>query len=234
MKQSMSYIRLIAFSMTLSIFSLVSCESGLDFALDKAGENRGEMEKVLEYFRNDLDPLKYEAAQFLISNMPYHYSYSGDVVEQYDSIYLEMAKYPVQKRDSVLAAITENLDLKSARVITDIRSLTADYLIKAINDAFETWKNTPWHETYDKSLFLTMSCLIVSLKNNQVTGEKRLKDVSLISHQISLSAEEECTMRQKMQIYADAESSLLKMHPRERLLILTTVMLKLVSNCRLR
>ena len=153
MKQSMSYIRLIAFSMTLSIFSLVSCESGLDFALDKAGENRGEMEKVLEYFRNDLDPLKYEAAQFLISNMPYHYSYSGDVVEQYDSIYLEMAKYPVQKRDSVLAAITENLDLKSARVITDIRSLTADYLIKAINDAFETWKNTPWHETYDKSLF---------------------------------------------------------------------------------
>ena len=44
----------------------------LDFALRYAGENRVELEKVLDHYRND--SLKYRAAVFLIGNMPYHIS----------------------------------------------------------------------------------------------------------------------------------------------------------------
>ena len=47
----------------------------LDFALRYAGENRVELEKVLDHYRND--SLKYRAAVFLIGNMPYHYFFTG-------------------------------------------------------------------------------------------------------------------------------------------------------------
>ena len=40
----------------------------LNYALERAGENRAEMEKVLEHYRDS--GMKYEAARFLIENMP--------------------------------------------------------------------------------------------------------------------------------------------------------------------
>ena len=44
----------------------------LEQALSMSGENREELEKVLEYYKND--SLKLEAARFLIRNMPFHFS----------------------------------------------------------------------------------------------------------------------------------------------------------------
>lgn len=41
-------------------------------ALSMAGENRGELEKVLEYYKND--SLKLIATRYLIRNMPFHFS----------------------------------------------------------------------------------------------------------------------------------------------------------------
>ena len=56
---------------SLSIVFFVSCESAgdkrLDFALEQAGKNRIELEKVLNYYQND--SLKLEAARFLIRNI---------------------------------------------------------------------------------------------------------------------------------------------------------------------
>ena len=43
----MSYNRLY---MIMGILLLVSCSARLDFALDYAGDNRGELEAVLDYF----------------------------------------------------------------------------------------------------------------------------------------------------------------------------------------
>ena len=40
----------------------------LDYALSRAGDNRAELEKVLEHYQDS--GLKYEAARFLIENMP--------------------------------------------------------------------------------------------------------------------------------------------------------------------
>ena len=63
------------FWITLLISSLVSCHNfkedrQLSFALERAGENRRELEQVLEHYKND--SLKYRAACFLIKNMPGH------------------------------------------------------------------------------------------------------------------------------------------------------------------
>ena len=57
------------FWITLLISSLVSCHNfkedrQLSFALERAGENRRELEQVLEHYKND--SLKYRAACFLI------------------------------------------------------------------------------------------------------------------------------------------------------------------------
>ena len=70
----------------LLVGHLTSCERIPEQALQQAGENRAELERVLAHFKDDSDPLKYRAAKFLIENMPYHYTYEGNAVEVYDSI----------------------------------------------------------------------------------------------------------------------------------------------------
>lgn len=56
----------------LFFFFFPSCrqETALERALRLAGDNRAELERVLEYYRSD--SLKLKAAEFLIRNMPYH------------------------------------------------------------------------------------------------------------------------------------------------------------------
>lgn len=134
------------------IFILVistSCDSQsrrLDDALKIAGENRGELEKVIaHYSKNVNDSLKLKAAYFLIENMPGHYSYKGDDIMKY---YTEI--------DSVLDSemLTEDIRLKMENIairypqlnndlIEDIKIISSDFLIHNIDSAFKLWKK-PW------------------------------------------------------------------------------------------
>ena len=57
----------------LSSVAMVSCDRRLDDALDMAGSNREELEKVLRHYEKDEDTLKYSAAKFLIENMSCHF-----------------------------------------------------------------------------------------------------------------------------------------------------------------
>lgn len=139
--------------MALAI-SLAGCRSDVGYALKCAKGNRGEIEKVLEHFKDDPNTLKYKAARYLVENMPYHYHYSGKGMEQYDSVYMAMARVPYQFRDSVFKSMMPNVDLKDAKPVSDITALKSDYLIEAIDEAFEAWEKTPWHNEYDDSLFL--------------------------------------------------------------------------------
>ena len=71
----------------------VACDSSserqMEQALLLAGENRGEMEKVLNHYAHHPDKL--EAAKFLIRNMPGKYALTGKVVDEFhhfiDSMY---------------------------------------------------------------------------------------------------------------------------------------------------
>jgi hypothetical protein len=52
----------------------------VSIALDKAGSNRGELEKVIDHYRALGERLKLQAAYFLIENMPgKHGIYYSDV-----------------------------------------------------------------------------------------------------------------------------------------------------------
>ena len=76
----------------MSSVAMVSCDRRLDDALDMAGGNREELEKVLRHYEEDEDTLKYSAAKFLIENMSCHFSYSGECVEMLDKAYLAMSE----------------------------------------------------------------------------------------------------------------------------------------------
>jgi len=130
-----------------------ACDRDLDHALDMAGDNRGELEKVLEHFKKDPDRLKYEAAKFLICNMPYHYSYSGETIEKYDSAYMVMAGEPIQFRDSVFKELTGMLDFSRNNPLSDAQQLNANQLIKIIDDACDTWRATSWHQDFPTDIF---------------------------------------------------------------------------------
>ncbi len=137
----------------LTLISLVACNPRLDSALEQAGENREEMEKVLDHFKNDPDTLKYGAAKFLIENMPYHCALEGKSVESADSAYLAMAEYPKEQRQKVFMGINDSLDFSKCKSAIDIKTIKADYLIKVINEACDLWHKVNWNKDYSSQLF---------------------------------------------------------------------------------
>ncbi|MCR4558462.1 MAG: hypothetical protein K5685_00105 [Bacteroidales bacterium] len=134
------------------LFSLfASCfdaESDLEIALDLAGENRAELEKVLAHYKND--PEKLAAAKFLIENMPYHYSYRTNEIEKYYDKALKIFASdltPAKQRDSLLKIQKQFYPDLGRQTIPDIKIMTADYLIYSVDYAFENRKTKPYAKT---------------------------------------------------------------------------------------
>ena len=117
-------------------------------ALKAAGDNRAELEDVLEHYRTvDNDPQKYAAAKYLIANMPAHYSYRNmDAINAfYDEALEILGTGTVEWQRDTLRDIG---DKKYARLaqdkVMDVEVMTSDYLIYSIDKAFEGWKTMPW------------------------------------------------------------------------------------------
>ena len=140
-------------SCILIMLGLAACNPNLDFALEQAGENRTELDKVLKHFKNDQDTLKYSAAKFLIENMPYHYTMEGDGVISADSAYLAMAEYPKEQREKVFKEMTKDIKNTTNKIALDIKNIKADYLIKVIDETCDLWHEVAWHKDYSSQLF---------------------------------------------------------------------------------
>lgn len=123
--------------------------------LDRAGNNRTELEKVIAHYRIVGDSLKVQAALFLIENM----SNKAAVVPQdsvlYDGILNRLAVlndtlwYSYEK--SLLWPAIDSLHQYkkfAPKRVEDSQSLTAAYLIHHIDQAFLVWDSTPWKANY--------------------------------------------------------------------------------------
>ena len=141
------------YTILVAFLLCVACNRNLDRALQQASENRGEMEKVLAHFKDNPDPLKYSAAKFLIENMPYNYTYEGKAIEAYDSAYLQMADEPLSERNNFFKERTDSIRFSDQRFAIDIQTVKADYLIRAIDEACDTWRRSSWQDDYDEELF---------------------------------------------------------------------------------
>jgi hypothetical protein len=110
--------------------------------LRKAGNNRPELEKVLEHYsRNQADSLKYKAACFLIENMPCHYELNSNA---FDSLKSNMSRHPeagtLEYCKQRFGSFSDNYTVKE-----DVKHITADYLIKNIEFSFKVWQESPWN-----------------------------------------------------------------------------------------
>ena len=140
----------------------VSCsQSYTDKAIENtlaiAGDNRAELMQVLEHYRDSGDEEKLAAAEFLIANMPGHYSYAGNEVLPYyysavDSILETMAGLPPRTVCDSINAFASRLDFSNLKIVEDATVITADFLIDNIETAFRQWRQGQWarHLTFDE------------------------------------------------------------------------------------
>lgn len=127
----------------------VSCSSisenkRLEQALESAGSNRQELEKVLSYYSKDSERL--EAARWLIINMPLHFTSTGPEVERYRE-YFRIASDQSKNIKLVIDSIDSVVgrpDLTKAIRVPDITTIDSSFLVSHINDAFEAREKRPW------------------------------------------------------------------------------------------
>ncbi|MCF0195677.1 MAG: transglutaminase domain-containing protein [Bacteroidaceae bacterium] len=127
----------------------------LEQALQFAGENRVELEKVLTHYVDD--SLKLEAAKFLIRNMPGHFSYAYSdttTIMRYassiDSI-VESMKDEIDfniVRDSI-DSMANKLGIDTLHKVQDCQIVTSEFLIQNIDAAFYDWQHGTWAQHLD-------------------------------------------------------------------------------------
>ncbi|WP_302616023.1 discoidin domain-containing protein [uncultured Muribaculum sp.] len=149
-------------SVVIAVWGLLFCMCGsseqdreLARALYMAGDNRAELEHVLAHFKGD--SLKLEAAKFLICNMPGHYSYADTAIVNRYSIGVGLILERMKGADSkaIAAAINRlaaKMRMDTLQIVSDVRVVTAGYLIRNIDEAFKRWRDTPWaqHLLFDE------------------------------------------------------------------------------------
>jgi hypothetical protein len=118
----------------------------LEEALALAGSNRLELESVLKHYSTEAkDSLKLRAALFLVENMLGHYSYDGqEILSYYEEIepILVSQENPRIKKDSI-EKIAQKYPGLSRKTVEDVRIVTAEFLIRNIEQSFEAWEK-PW------------------------------------------------------------------------------------------
>lgn len=138
---------------------LVSCQIDADRRISKAlavaGNNRGELEAVLEHYADDAEKLA--AAKFLIENMSEHYSFvDSELMVRYhqraDSFITANPDISIFDLCDSIDAIADEMDVLTAPMESDCRLITSEYLIDNIDMAFEQWRGNPWlrHLDFDQ------------------------------------------------------------------------------------
>lgn len=131
-------------------FAIVACSrypADVKRALELSGDNRAELEKVLEHYKDD--PLKYNAAVFLIGNMPRHYSYINiaylnSYYNELDSGFVITQNADEEIKDSMYRQIREKYPIENLKVVSDVKIIKANYLMDNIEHAFSLWQNGQW------------------------------------------------------------------------------------------
>ena len=128
------------------------------------GNNHAEFQKVLEFYSQPKDSLKFRAAKFLIDRMKGEYYYKAKNEEEQDSFLRSIpaqihipfpdtsSQYEMLRRklvDDIVSSAIEEGKVCEPRYqkYYDSKSLTAEFLIENIEYAFKAWE-FPWAKSY--------------------------------------------------------------------------------------
>lgn len=126
-------------------FLIIACSrypADVEQALKLAGDNRTELEKVLEHYKErPEDKLKLQSAFFLIANMPYHYTVHDEGLEKFKT-YLKKSLL----QEGFLAKYERSFGPVNGKIKIepDLNFITSEYLIRNIDFSFQIWKESPW------------------------------------------------------------------------------------------
>lgn len=130
----------------------------IENVLDSAEKNKSELKKAIKYFQQKGDSLQLKAVLFLIENLPEH-SYVEIVacdsskteipwnISAYDN-YAE-ARAAMDSLDE----LPGGFQWKAGRRDHDHQVISADFLIRNVEDAFGAWQNLPWAKGYSFEVF---------------------------------------------------------------------------------
>ena len=120
---------------------LISCDQyspRIREALELSGNNRQQLEKVLQHYSSPNDSLKLQAAIFLIENMPGHYTLRGEKIDRIREIIDRdtVCSYYYKKLYDIILGhfVTED---KNVILEEDVEHVTTDFLIRHIDATFE-------------------------------------------------------------------------------------------------
>ena len=139
--------------------ALAACaprQDKLETALRLAGDNRPELEKVLDHYsQSPADSLKLRAARFLIENMPGHYTITGKSIEAMRAKIDSDTTAPYLLKKTLDIAIGHLNEMTyGARRQEDVRCIKADFLIHHIDRSFEKRESYPWARELPFDFFL--------------------------------------------------------------------------------
>lgn len=118
----------------------------MDTALEMAGDNRRQLEMVLDHYRSD--SLKLAAASFLIENMPYHSGWEHEDTLRLHAYYhaLQGSNIPAEQICDSIRKADGEYDVSKRHQSRDIECIKADFLIDHIDAMFEIWQSRPWRD----------------------------------------------------------------------------------------
>lgn len=121
-------------------------------ALDLAGKNRKELEKVLiHYNKNEADSLKLKAAEYLISNMVYQYSIVGSEVDSVNATYKYVYGATKEERNKLFNSDSlQNIGNRDFKY--DLQNVSSKFIIDQIESAFRIYKYD-WCKKYSFKMF---------------------------------------------------------------------------------
>ncbi|MBU2903434.1 hypothetical protein KO529_01450 [Arenibacter algicola] len=139
----------------LCVFSCHKYSPEIRQALDMAEGNKVELIQVLEHYEKKGDSLKMAAAEFLISNLPYNYSYDTTYLKKFRDI-PNIAESQLEQNgvidsdrlnklwDNLKTRYSPSASVYSRPVLEDIKFVTGEFLIKNIDEAFDSWQRNPY------------------------------------------------------------------------------------------
>lgn len=150
------------FLILIIILSAISCSNNIfsgkiDEVLHFSGKNKSELVKAIRYFQAKGDSLQLDALLFLTDNLPHHSYYT---IVPCDSEQVEIP-WNISEYENYAEAWAAKDSLKKingfewklGKRIEDAQNISADFLIKNVEDAFWAWRNLPWSKDYSYEIF---------------------------------------------------------------------------------